>query len=70
MDYYLFRTAEGLRKFAKQSFRLPWSGRHVMLGHPAWLPAVGKSDWFSTQLWSTFSVLVLRETKMSLDPVH
>ena len=70
LDYYLFRTAEGLcRKFAKHKVsRLPWGGRHViMLGDQ--LPAVGRSDLFGTQLWRTFSVLVLREIKRSQDPV-
>ena len=68
LDYYLFRTAEGLcRKFAN---RLPWGGRHViMLGDPAQLPAVGRSDLFGTQLWRTFSVSVLREIKRSQDPI-
>ena len=72
LDYYLFRTAEGLcRKFAKHgASRLPWGGRHViMLGDPAQLPAVGRSDLFGTHLWRTFSVLVLREIKRSQDPV-
>ena len=72
LDYFLFRTAEGLcRKFAKQCVsRLPWGGRHViMLGDPAQLPAVGRSDLFGTQLWQTFSILVLREIKRSQDPV-
>ena len=72
LDYFLFRTAEGLcRKFAKHKVsRLPWGGRHViMLGDPAQLPAVGRSDLFGTQLWRTFSVLVLREIKRSQDPV-
>ena len=72
LDYYLFRTAEGLcRKFAKHSVsRLPRGGRHViMLGDPAQLPAVGRSDLFGTQLWRTFSVLVLGEVKRSQDPV-
>ena len=72
LDYFLFRTAEGLcRKFAKhQVSRLPWGGRHViMLGDPAQLPAVGRSDLFGTKLWRTFSVLVLREIKRSQDPV-
>ena len=72
LDYYLFRTPEGLcRKFAKHSVsRLPWGGRHViMLGDPAQLPAVGRSDLFGTKLWRTFSILVLREIKRSQDPV-
>ena len=72
LDYYLFRTAEGLcRKFAKHgASRLPWDGRHViMLRDPAQLPAVGRSDLFGTHLWRTFSVLVLREIKRSQDPV-
>ena len=29
----------------------------------------GRSDLFGTQLWRTFSVLVLREIQRSLDPV-
>ena len=72
LDYYLFRVAEGLcRKFAKHgASRLPWGGRHVvMLGDPAQLPAVGRSDLFGTHLWQTFSILVLREIKRSQDPV-
>ena len=72
LDYYLFRVAEGLcRKFAKHgASRLPWGGRNViMLGDPAQLPAVGRSDLFGTQLWQTFSILVLREIKRSQDPV-
>ena len=72
LDYLLFRSAEGLcRKFAKHRVsRLPWGGRHViMLGDPAQLPAVGRSDLFGTKLWRTFSVLVLREIKRSQDPV-
>ena len=40
-----------------------------MLGDPAQLPAVGRSKLFGTQLWRTFSVLVLREIKRSQDPV-
>ena len=40
-----------------------------MLGNPAQLPAVGRSDLFGTHLWHTFSVLVLREIKRSGDPV-
>ena len=72
LDYYLFRVAEGLcRKFAKHgASRLPWGGRHVvMLGDPAQLPAVGRSDLFGTHLWRTFSILILREIKRSQDPV-
>ena len=72
LDYYLFRVAEGLcRKFAKHgASRLPWGGRHVvMLGDPAQLPAVGRSDLFGTHLWRKFSILVLREIKRSQDPV-
>ena len=63
LDYFLFRTEEGLcRKFAKHRLsRLPWGSRHViMLGDPAQLPAVGRSDLFGTKLWRTFSILVLR----------
>ena len=40
-----------------------------MLGDPAQLPAVGKSDLFGTQLWQTLSILVLRGIKRSQDPV-
>ena len=73
LDYYLFRTAEGLcRKFAKHSVSgIPWGGgMHViMLGDPAQLPAVDRSDLFGTQLWRTSSVLVLREIKRSQDPM-
>ena len=72
LDYYLFRTAEGLcRKFAKHRVsNRHWGGRHViMLGDPAQLPAVGRSDIFGTQLWRTFSILVLREVKRSQDPI-
>ena len=72
LDYFLFRIAEGLcRKFAKHKVsRFPWGGRHViMLGDPAQSPAVGRSDLFGTQLWRTFSVLVLGEIKWSQDPV-
>ena len=66
LDYYLFRTAEGLcRRFAKSGVsNCPWGGRHViLLGDPAQLPAVSRSDIFATQLWRTFSVMLLRETK-------
>lgn len=72
LDYYLFRTAEGLcRKFAKRVMsNRPWGGRHVItLGDPAQLPAVSRSDIFATQLWRTFSILVLREVKRSQDPI-
>ena len=72
LDYYLFRTAEGLcRKFAKHRVsRLPWGGRHVIiLGDPAQLPAVGRSDIFGTQLWRTFTILILREIKRCQDPI-
>ena len=72
LDYYLFRTAEGLcRKFAKHRVsRHPWGGRHViMLGDPAQLPAVGRSDIFGTQLWRTFSILILREMKRCQDAI-
>ena len=40
----------------------------IMLGDPAQLPAVGRSDLFGMQLWCTFLVLVLREIKRSQDP--
>ena len=72
LDYYLFRTAEGLcRRFAKLgASNRPWGGRHViLLGDPAQLPAVSRSDIFATQLWRTFSVMLLRETKRCQDPV-
>ena len=72
LDYFLFRTAEGLcRKFAKHRVsRTPWGGRHVvMLGDPAQLPSVNRTDIFGTHLWRTFSILVLREVKRSQDPV-
>ena len=78
LDYYRFRTAEGLcRKIAKHAkhkhihgtSRLSWCGRHVMLGDHAQLPAVSRSDLFGIHLWHTFSVLLLRETKGSQDPV-
>ena len=70
LDYFLFRTAEALcRKFAKHGVsKHPWGGRHViMLGDPAQLPAVSRSDIFGTQLWCTFTVLVLREIKRCQD---
>ena len=41
----------------------------IMLGDFAQLPAVGRSDFFGTQLWRTLSLLVLREVKRSQDPV-
>ena len=71
LDFFLFRTAEGLcRKFAKKhSSSHPWGGRHViLLGDPAKLPAIGHRDIFGTQLWRTFSVLILREVKCATDP--
>ena len=40
-----------------------------MLGDPAELPAVGRNDLFGTQLWQTFSILVLREIKRSQYPI-
>ena len=70
LDFLIFRTAEGLcRKYAKQTVSsLPWGGRHViLLGDPAQLPAVSRSDIFSTQLWRSFSILMLRESKMCTD---
>ena len=72
LDFFLFRTAEGLcRKFSKyKSSSQPWGGRHViLLGDPAQLPSVSRKDIFGTQLWRTFTVLLLREIKRSVDPV-
>ena len=40
-----------------------------MLGDPAQLPAVGRSDIFGTQLWHTFSILILREIKRCQDAI-
>ena len=43
---------------------IPWGGRHViLLGDPAQLPAVSRSDILGTRLWHSFSILVLRESK-------
>ena len=45
LDYYLFRTAEGLcRKFAKQCFQTVLGRNVMMLGDPAQFPAGGRSD--------------------------
>ena len=71
LDATLFRTMEGLcRRYAKKgSSRHPWGGRHViLLGDPAQLPAVSSRDIFGTDLWRTFSVLLLREVKRAKDP--
>ena len=70
LDFYLFRTIEGLcRKFAKHgSSRHPWGGRHIiLLGDPAQLPAVSGIDIFGTYLWHKFRVLLLREIKRATD---
>ena len=67
LDATLFRTMEGLcRRYAKKgSSKHPWGGRHViLLGDPAQLPAVSSRDIFGTDLWKTFSVLLLREVKL------
>ena len=72
LDFFLFRTAEGLcRKFSKyKSSSQPWGGRHViLLGDPAQLPSVSRKDIFGTQLWRTFTVLLLKEIKRSVDPI-
>ena len=71
LDATLFRTMEGLcRRYAKKgSSKHPWGGRHViLLGDPAQLPAVSSRDIFGTDLWKTFSVLLLREVKRAKDP--
>ena len=71
LDATLFRTMEGLcRRYAKKgSSKHPWGGRHViLLGDPAQLPAVSTRDIFGTDLWKTFSVLLLREVKRAKDP--
>ena len=72
LDYYVFQTAKGLcRRFAKHKVSShPWGSRHViMLGDMAQLPAVGRRDLFGTNLWRTFSVMVLSEVKRRQDPV-
>ena len=71
LDATLFRTMEGLcRRYAKKgSSKHPWGGRHViLLGDPAQLPAVSSRDIFGTDLWKTFSILLLREVKRAKDP--
>ena len=59
------------RKFTKKNSSFhPWGGRHViLLGDPAQLPAIGHRDIFGTQLWRTFSILILREVKCATDPI-
>ena len=59
----LFRTMEDLcRCYAKKgSSKYPWGSRHViLLGDPVQLP-VSNWDIFGTNLWISFSVLLLRE---------
>ena len=41
----------------------------ILLGDPAQLPAIGHRDIFGTQLWRTFSILILREVKHATDPI-
>ena len=70
LDATLFRTMEGLcRRYAKKgSSTHQWGGRHmILLGDPAQLPAVLSRDIFGTDLWKTFSVLLLREVKRAKD---
>ena len=72
LDFFIFRTAEGLaRKFTEKSVsNICWGGRHIIMqGDPAQLPAVGRADIFSTHLWQTFYILVLRENKRSKDDI-
>ena len=71
LDATLFQTTEGLcRRYAKKSSsKHPWGGRHVILfGDPAQLPALSSRDIFGTDLWKTFSVLLLSEMKRAKDP--
>jgi len=71
LDFYLLRTAEGLCcKFARHgSSKHAWGGRHVLLlGDPAQLPAVSRTDIFGTTLWRQFYVLLLCEVKRVVDP--
>ena len=66
LDTTLFRTMEGLfrRYVKKSSSKHPWGGRHViLLRDAAQLPAVSSRDIFGTDLWKTFSVLLLQEVK-------
>ena len=40
----------------------------ILLGGPALLPTVSGQDLIGTDLWKTFSVLLLREVKRAKDP--
>ena len=51
------------------SSKHPWGGRHmILLGDPTQLPAVSNWDIFGTNLWRTFSILLLREVKHAKNP--
>ena len=69
LDWYLFRTAEGLcRKFCKKGM----SGKPygvVDMSSYSFLLYVGQRDIYGTTLGAKFSVLVLREVKRATDPV-